>query len=175
MAIPIEFTVKVAEFEPTGIVTVATGSVAAAVLLDDKLITYAKAALPLIVTVPVELAPPRTVVGFSVTVEMPGEALIVKVALADWPFARAPIADVVCARTTVVETVKVAVVAPEATRTVAGTVALEPDADRVTVVPFAGAGPLSVTVAVEVVPPTTAFGLSATDVTIGAVTVRVAL
>lgn len=64
---------------------------------------------------------------------------------------------------------------PAGTRTVAGTVALEPLADSVTVVPFAGAGPLSVTVAVEVDPPTTAFGFKVKAVTAGAVTVRVAL
>lgn len=80
-ALAVVFTVKVAELEPTGIVTVA-GTVAAA-LSDAKLIVYAKVAFPLIVTVPCEVRPPATEVGFNVTVEMPGEELIVKVAFAD--------------------------------------------------------------------------------------------
>jgi hypothetical protein len=127
------------------------------------------------VTVPVDVAPPSTDVGLSVTVEIPGDALIVSVAAADCPLARPLIDEVPWVRTTVVATWNVTEVAPDGTTTVAGTVALEPVADRVTVVPAAGAGPLSVTVAVEGLPPTTAFGFKVTEVTTGAVTVSVAL
>jgi hypothetical protein len=71
-----------------------------------------------------------------------------------------------------VVTVNVAVVAPEATVTLAGTVATEVLLLLiVTRAPPPGAGPFSVTVPVDELPPTTEFGLNVTEVTWGGVTV----
>src|SRR5437588_679708 len=64
--------------------------------------------------------------------------------------------------TALVLTVNVALLAPAATVTLAGTVAVDVLLlVRVTAAPPAGAGPLSVTVPVEEDPPLTAVGLSA--------------
>ena len=72
--------------------------------------------------------------------------------------------------------VNVALVAPAATVTLAGTWA----ADvlllvRVTTAPPDGAGPVKVTVTVDEVPPITELGLRLTEVSAAAVTVRVAV
>jgi hypothetical protein len=78
--------------------------------------------------------------------------------------------------TGMVVTVNVAVVAPPATVTFAGTVA----ADvlllaSVTVTPPVGAGPLNVTVPVDEVPPVTVVGFKLTPLAVAAVTVIVAI
>ena len=66
--------------------------------------------------------------------------------------------------TALVVTMKVAVVAPAATVTLAGTVAAEVLLlDRDTMAPPTGAGPLRVTVPVEGLPPTTLVGFTATE------------
>src|SRR5262245_8767252 len=73
----------------------------------------------------------------------------------------------VAAVTAVVFTVKLALVAPAATVTLAGTVATAVfELDNVTTVPPAGAGALSVTVAVDVLPPVTLVGLSVKEATV---------
>src|SRR5271165_4366901 len=78
--------------------------------------------------------------------------------------------------TGLVVTVKVAVVAFAATVTLAGTwAAAVLLLDRVTTAPLAGAGPFSVTVPVEVFPPTTEVGFRVTELSTAAVTVRVAV
>jgi hypothetical protein len=72
--------------------------------------------------------------------------------------------------------VKVAVVAPAATVTLAGTwAAAVLLLVRLTTAPPAGACPLKVTVPVEGFPPTTDVGLRVRDVRVAAVTVRVAV
>jgi len=71
--------------------------------------------------------------------------------------------------TGVVVTVNVAVVAPDATVTLAGTVAAALLLDSDTVAPLVGAAPLNVTVPVDEVPPVTEVGLSATDESVGPV------
>ena len=72
-------------------------------------------------------------------------------------------------------TVAVAVVAPAATVTFAGTVAtVVLELVSVTKAPPAGAGSFSVTVAVDGEPPVTEAGLSAIEARIGALTVRFA-
>ncbi len=78
--------------------------------------------------------------------------------------------------TVFVVTVNVAVVAPAATVTLAGTVAADVLLlDKVTTVPAEGAGPVKVTVPVEEVPPVTLEGLSASEVRAGRSTVKVAV
>ena len=76
--------------------------------------------------------------------------------------------------TGLVVTMNVAVVAFAATVTLAGTCAAAVLLlDRVTAAPLAGAGPLNVTVAVEVFPPVTEVGLKVTVLSAAAVTVKV--
>jgi len=82
------------------------------------------------------------------------------------------VADAVLA-TAVVVTVKVAVVAPAATGTLAGTVAAALLLDRVTVSPPVGAALPKVTVPVDEVPPVTEVGFSVTDETAGGFTINV--
>jgi hypothetical protein len=83
------------------------------------------------------------------------------------------IVTLVFAETGFVVTVNVAVVVFAATVTLAGTCAAEVLLlDKVTTAPLAGAGPLSVIVPVEEVPPITVFGLNVTVLTTGAVTVN---
>jgi hypothetical protein len=77
--------------------------------------------------------------------------------------------------TVFVVTVKVAVVAPPATVTFAGTVAADVMLlERVTTIPPAGAGPVRVTIPVDGLPPCTLVGLRARDDIVGALTVKVA-
>ena len=72
--------------------------------------------------------------------------------------------------------VKVAVAAPAATVTLAGTCAAAVLLlVRVTTAPPDGAGPVKVTVPVDDVPPITEVGLRVTEVSVAAVTVRVAV
>lgn len=72
----------------------------------------------------------------------------------------AVIVAVVVELTAVVVTVKVAVVLPAGTVTLAGTIAEAPMADNATGIPPAGAAALKVTVPVEDVPAATVVGLS---------------
>jgi len=67
------------------------------------------------------------------------------------------------------------VVAPAATVTDAGTVALVELELKVTAMPPVGAAPLSVTVPVELVPPRTDVGETVTELSVGGLTVRVAV
>src|SRR2546425_5180756 len=65
--------------------------------------------------------------------------------------------------TALVVTVNVTLVAPTGTVTLAGTVAAVLSLDSVTCAPPAGAGPSSVAVPVELLPPATVVGLSASE------------
>ena len=78
--------------------------------------------------------------------------------------------------TGLVVTVNVAVVAPAATVTLAGTCAAAVLLlDRATTDPPVGAGPFNVTVPVDEVPPITDVGFKLTEPATGAVTVKFAL
>jgi len=133
----------------------------------------AGAALPR-VTVPVELVPPTTDDGFNER-ETDG-AVIVSVALADWPPADAPMLLVALAPTIIVVTVNVAVVAPAGTVTVAGTCASVALLEvRATDIPPVGAALPRVTVPVELMPPATDVGFRERPVTTGGLTVKVAV
>src|SRR3989442_1797358 len=109
------------------------------------------------VTVPVAPVPPTTLVGLTVTEDKLGAAgagLTVSTAERETP-PKVPVIDsAVEAVTDVVEMVKVALVAPPATVTLAGTVAPAGLAlRRVTTAPPQGAAPVNVPVARDEVPP----------------------
>src|SRR5438445_13833259 len=88
----------------------------------------------------------------SLSVLVDAAYLTVRLAVLVTPFWVAEIETVVNFDTTLVETVKVAVLAPAATRTLTGAVAAVLLLERVTVATPVGAGPVSVTVPVDVPP-----------------------
>ena len=122
------------------------------------------------VTVPVAAPPPVTDAGETLTETSVG-AVMERVAVALFPFTVAVIVAVTAALTAAVVTVNVADVCPAATVTVPGTIADELLDASATNKPPVGAGPLSVTVPVDDVPPATVVGFNTTDVVTGAVTV----
>lgn len=129
-------------------------------MLDDRVTTAPLVgAGPVKVTVPVELDPPITDVGLRAT-PATVEGLIVRVAVKLTEFSVPVIVALVTAETAAVVTVKVAVVAPEATVTDAGAVAFELFELRLTTKPPAGAGPFRATVPVEAAPPIKELGAS---------------
>jgi hypothetical protein len=157
-------TVNVAVVAPVATVTLA-GTVAAAELSDRVTTAPPVGAALVSVTVPVEEAPPVTLVGLIVTADRLDDAatgVTVNVAVRVVPPNDPVIVTGVEAVTVLVVTVNVAVVAPAATVTLAGTVAAVELPDSVTTAPPAGAGVFSVTVPVEEAPPTTEVGLTLT-------------
>ena len=115
--------VNVADVAPAGIVTDA-GTLARAALLLRSVTVVAVVDARLSVTVPVDDTPPRTDVGFSLSaLKVTGAWLTVSVAVLVTAPAVAVMTADVAAFTEVVVTVKVAVDAPAATVTVAGTTA----------------------------------------------------
>ena len=166
---------NVVEVMFAGTVTV-EGTVETVVLLMVKLMVVPSAgAGPLKVTVPVACVPPLTEVGVKVS-ELSTAAVTVKVAvLVVVPYVAEIVTDVLAATGAVV-TLNVAVVAFGAIGTLAGTLAtavlLLPS---VTSAPPAGAGPFSVTVPLDELPPRTDVGLNVTELSVAAVTVKVAI
>jgi hypothetical protein len=148
--------VNVAVVDPAGTVTDA-GTLATAVVPLVSVTTTASVGIPVRVTVPVLFVPPLTLVGFKVSVETTRTGLTVMVAVLDTPLRVAVIVKVDAAVTVRVVMVKVAVVAPAATVTLAGTVPMVVDEDaRVTTAPPVGAALVNVTVPVTGTPPDTA-------------------
>ncbi len=137
---------------------------AVALLLDSDTTTPPVGASPLSVTVPVEVFPPTTETGLNTTPTSPA-GVIANVAVCAVPFCSwAVIVALVAALTPWVDTVKVPDVWPAATFTAVGTLAAEVSLlASETCAPFGPAGPLSETVPVELFPPTTLVGLSATE------------
>ena len=174
-------TVKLVDIAPAGTTTLA-GTVAAAVMVLERvtvLCVTVPAAEPFKVMVAVEFAePPRTPIGFK-TKAVTNNGFTINVAVAD-PFNVAAIIGLAAAFTTWDVTVNVAVVAPVATITLAGTVAaavLLLDSATVLCAAVPAAEAFNVTVAVEFAdPPSTMLGLNATDSTPACgVTARTAL
>jgi hypothetical protein len=154
-------TVNVALVAPAATVTL-PGTVAADAPLERETIAPPLLAAPLSVTVPVDGDPPFTVAGLSATEDSATAVAgftVSKVVLVVPPYEAEMVTGVATA-TALVVTVNVALVAPAATVTLAGTAAADALLERETIAPPLGAPPLSVTIAVEDAPPLTLVGLS---------------
>ena len=152
-------TVNVAVVAPAATVTVAGTD--ALVELDERDTTVPLGpAGPVRVIVPVDVAPPVTVLGANVTLVRVA-AVIVRLADLVVPLNTPDIEAVADAETAEVLTVKVALVAPPGTVTVAGTVAFELLDESVTTMPSGPAAPVRVTVPVDELPPITEVGETA--------------
>ena len=158
-------TVKVVLVAPAATVTLA-GTVAVAALLESVTTAPPAGAAALKVAVPVEKLPPTTLVGFSASVLRlagGGTGVTVSVAVRDTPPNEPVMIAEVEVITEVVATVKVVLVAPAATVTLAGTLAAAVLLlVSVTTAPPAGAAALKVAVPVEKLPPTTLVGFTDT-------------
>jgi hypothetical protein len=154
---------KVALVAPCATDTLA-GTVAAVLLSDSATVNPPAGAADVSVTVPCEEAPPVTLVGLTETAESAAAAdgVTVRVAVRVMPPAFAVIVTGVDVVTALVGIAKVALVAPCATDTLAGTVAAVLLSDSATVNPPAGAAAVSVTVPCEDAPPVTLVGLTET-------------
>jgi len=150
--------VKDADVAPAATVTLGGSTTKGVEVSDAKATTVPPVgAGPFSVTVPVEDVPPRTEVGFTVRPAGTG-AVTLSVAIAELPPSVAVTVAAKVELTEDVEIVKVAVVDPAATVTVAGqTTPALPEA-KLTIVPPVGAGPSNVTVPVDCDPPTTEVG-----------------
>ena len=168
----LDVAVNVADVAPPAIVTDA-GTAAAALLLASEITSPAVGAGLLIVTVPVEEAPPTTEFGFKARDVSVG-GLMVSDAVSVAVPSVAVMVEFACAGTAVVLTENVADVEPAATVTFVGKVAAELLLDRATVVPPEPAGPLRVTVPVEVDPPITVVGFRFNELRVAGLIVRVA-
>jgi hypothetical protein len=175
LATPVVVTVKVALLRPLATVTL-DGTVAPGEFELNVTTRPPLGAELLKVTVPCEAVPPVTLVGFSESVRMlPAGGLIVRVAVLVTPAYTAEIVDDVVLATAVVVTVKVALLLPPATVTLAGTVVDDEVSLNDTTRPPLGAGPLKVTVPCELLPPVTLVGFSEIVLNAGGFTVRVAV
>jgi hypothetical protein len=169
-ATPIVVMVKVAVRLPAATVTLA-GTWAAELLSDRATITPPPGAGPVSVTVPIDDLPPTTVPGFRPTDVTVGR-IIVNPACRVTPVYVADTVTAVELTTGVVVTVKVALVAPAATVTLAGIVADVLLSDRAISDPPGGAGPFSLTVPVDDEPPVTVVGVKVKEPSTGGLIVR---
>ena len=167
--------VNVAVVAPAATVTLDGTCVAVVLLLDSVTTAPFEEAGPVNVTVPVDEDPPITEVGLKLT-PLRVSAVTVKLAVLVTPKIAVIVTEVLLA-TGLVMMVNVAVVAPAATVTLAGTCAAAVLLlDSVTTAPPAGAGPVNLTVPVDEIPPTTEVGLTVRPLplplSVGAVTVK---
>jgi hypothetical protein len=152
-------TVKVAVVWVAATVTLAGTVAAAGVLLLSVTTAPPVGAGAPSVTVPCELIPPTTLVGFRLKEATAG--VTVSVAGRDAPLYEAVIVTWVVVLTAKVVTVKVRLVCPELNETLAGTLAtVGLLLESVTVKPPLGAAAARVTVPVELFVPTTLVGLN---------------
>jgi hypothetical protein len=162
---------KLALVPPAGTVTFAGTAATAGLLLDSATTAPPVGAAELSVTVPTEPLPPVTLVGLSVkeeSVAAAGVGAAGRVTRNHWEVVGSPmpaktetaIEEYVGGSTELVDTTKVPDVVPAATVMLAGTIAtLVLLLQSLTAVPLAGAGMLSVTVPVDVLPAGTVVGL----------------
>ena len=166
---------KVALAAPGGTVTVAGTEATEALLLANVTTAPDAGAGPFSVAVPCELLPPVVIDGLSVT-EFIAVGATVRVAVCDVAPYPAEMVIWVEAATGAVVTVNVRLLLPDGTVTVAGTEATDASLlASVTTAPPDGAGPLSVTVPCELLPPPTIGGLSANELIAVGITVKVAV
>jgi hypothetical protein len=164
--------VKVVLVFPAAMVTLLGTCATVVLLLCNATTAPPLGAAPVSVTVPVELAPPRTVVGLLVIAERLA-ALMVRDAVRLTPSVAVIVAEVLIATPNVV-TGNVVEVFPAGTVTEVGTVAAAGLLlCRETETPPVGAGPVSVTVPVEGLPPITLVGLRLRDVRLTGASVMV--
>jgi len=170
--------VNVAEVAPAATVTLAGRCVAVVLLLDRVTTAPPAGAGPVNLTVPVDEIPPTTEVGLTLRplpVTPSVGAVTVKLDVLVAPYVPVIVAEALLT-TGLVGMVKLAVVAPAATVTLAGTCAtVALLLDRVTTAPPAGAAAANVTVPVDEVPPTTEVGFTVTELSDPARTVRLAV
>ena len=154
--------VNVAVLLPAAMVTVA-GTIAALLLLDKATEMPPLGAAAVNVTVPPEDAPPGTLVGLRDTDVSVAGAVTVRAAVLLTLLYFAVMVAVAAVVPDVVVTVKVEVVPPAATVTVAGTFAIVLLLESATEIPPMGAALVNVIVPVDDVPPVTLVGLRDTD------------
>jgi hypothetical protein len=169
-------TVKLALDVPESTVTEA-GMVltAAPPLVTARVTTVSAETLLDMMTVPVLLAPPTTLAGLNVTAEGPLPGVTVSVPFTVVPFAVAETPTFVVLATEFVVSVKVAVVAPASTVTLAGIIftAALPLVTASATLMSDTAATFNVTVPVLLLPPTTLEGLNTSEVGMTGVTVSV--
>ena len=159
-------TVKPALAAPAGTVTLA-GTEAAPLLLESATCAPPAGAGPFSVTVPLAVVPPATLEGLMLRDEINAGTTASGAVLVAPPY-EPEMVTAAGVETALVLTLKLALVAPAATVTLAGTVAaavllLESATTR----PPEGAAADSVTVPVDDVPPVTLVGLSDNDDSVG--------
>jgi len=152
---------KETDVAPADTVTLAGGVAPAALEVSETVKPPAGAGLPS-ANVPVDEAPPVTAVGETVKLLIDGGS-IESAADAEVPPDLPIIFTELVEPTGEGEIVNAAVVAPPATTTSAGTNVGEPLVAKLTTSPPAGAAWVSITVPVEVEPPTTELGLTLID------------
>ena len=165
---------KAALVAPAATVTL-VGTVAADVLLLASATTApAAGATALKVTVPIEAAPPVTLVGLRLSDKRVIAGLMMRLADLVTPLYVAEIVTVLDAATGFVEIVNAALVVPAGTVTLAGTVAtVGLLLESATIAPLAGAAVFRVTVPIEAAPPVTLVGLRLNEERVAGFTVGV--
>jgi len=173
LGVAVVVALKVALICPAGIVTDA-GTTTNLLPLLSLTIMPPFGARPLRVAVPTLPAPPMTVFGLKLS-DANEIGDIVSVAVSEKPFNEAEIVATVCTVTALAVTVNVADICPAGIVTEDGTTADLLLLMRLMVKPPAFAGPLRVTVPVDVVAPATDAGFSETEARVTAVSERLAV